>query len=142
MRLFIKPNCIIVFGESFVSVMHTFSCHLFFILFFLPLLASVIVMSSSHGPNAYSPEFRDLLAFPVTRYVHEYVNYLDSRRFPAVHESGADCNNITGVPFVGACVKQRLHCGSQGMSVSQFISSGAYAPFLRCYGEVDYQWVL
>lgn len=88
LRLVRNANSDIDLGKPLVSVIHIFSCHLFFLFCFPPYLASLVAMYSCSGPNACRFKFGDPPSFVASRYVCEHVNYLDSTHFSAMCESG------------------------------------------------------
>lgn len=87
---------------------------------------------------------RDHSHFPVSQYVCEQVNYLDSRRFAAMHESEVgltidDPNIIIRVKSVRTLGNLWLPCWGQKMFVSRFANSKENMLVIRCYEDVEYE---
>lgn len=135
--LVIWPISLIILDDSIFLVIPVFSSK-------FSLVSSALsriyycYLSSSSAPNARIPKFRDQPSFPVTQYIRKHMNYLDSRRIGAMHESGVpstipDLNVISLLTAVGAWNKEWLHCRVRGMSVSRWISLKSDRLFVYCF---------
>lgn len=79
-------------------------------------------MSSSPISAARGPEFRGRPPFPISWYVREYVNFLDSGFFAAIRErvvelTICDRNKLDRVTSAGSWVKQWLSYGDWDSSI-------------------------
>lgn len=86
-------------------------------------------------------EFRDPLAFPVSLYVVEYDNYLNSRCFASMSEfvfalTIPDRNNVARVTSFGALVKRWLQCSGCSTSILSCARYDLGMPFI-CGDDVE-----